>query len=302
MLTLLAVLQPGGYLEVASRGAVARPAVRSSRSSDVSMGAPGGRRVVVTGMGILSCLGNTLDDVRRSPAARVRAAAIAVIALVLFVTVRSRRGGFGASRNQAPPLCPLTAAHARLQVSTSLKEAKSGIKFNPKYKEIGMKSHVCGRPEIELDDLIDRKQARFMGINAKYAFVAMQRCIEDAGLSPEDIDNPRVGGILGQGGTSLTDVMETMQAVDDGKLRRIGPYRVTRSMGSTVSAVLSTHFKLKGMSFSISSACSTGAHCIGVGMEQIQLNKADMMFCGAGEAEDWGFSVMFDSMTALSTK
>jgi 3-oxoacyl-[acyl-carrier-protein] synthase-1 len=187
-------------------------------------------------------------------------------------------------------------------VSTSLKEAKSGIKFNPKYKEIGMKSHICGRPEIDVDELIDRKQARFMGINAKYAFVAMQRCIEDAGLSAAEIDSPRVGGILGQGGTSLADVMETMQAVDDKKLRRIGPYRVTRSMGSTVSAVLATHFKLKGMSFSISSACSTGAHCIGVGMEQIQLNKADMMFCGAGEAEDWGFSVMFDSMTALSTK
>ncbi|EOD05314.1 3-oxoacyl-synthase [Emiliania huxleyi CCMP1516] len=232
-------------------GASPRPAVHRAhhRTSDVAMAAPGGRRVVVTGMGIVSCLGNSLDD-----------------------------------------------------VSASLKEAKSGIKVNQKYIDIGMKSHICGRPEIDLDEFIDRKQARFMGINAKYAFVAMQQAIDDSCLPPEAIDSDRCGGILGQGGTSLADVQETMQAVEDRKLRRIGPYRVTRSMGSTVSAVLSTSFKLKGASYSISSACSTGAHCIGVGMEQIQLNKADVMFCGAGEAEDWGFSVMFDAMTALSTK
>lgn len=250
MLTLLAVLQPC-YVDLAARSVVARPAVQHAhRAGEVTMGAPlGGRRVVVTGMGIVSCLGNTLDD-----------------------------------------------------VSTSLKTAKSGIKFNPKYAEIGMKSQVCGRPEIDMDGMIDRKQARFMGENAMYAFIAMQKCIDDSGLKPEMIDNPRCGGILGQGGTSLVDVMETMAAVEEKKLRRIGPYRVTRSMGSTVSAVLSTHYKLKGASYSISSACSTGSHCIGSGMEQIQLNKADLMFCGAGEAEDWGFSVMFDSMTALSTK
>lgn len=116
------------------------------------------------------------------------------------------------------------------------------------------------------------------------------------------MNSPRTGGILGQGGTSVADIMQTMEAVDAQKLRRIGPYRVTRSMGSTVSAVLSTAFKLQGVSYSISSACSTGAHCIGVGMEQIHLNKQDVVFCGAGEAEDWGFSVMFDAMGALSTK
>merc|ERR1719298_134705 len=165
-----------------------------------------------------------------------------------------------------------------------------------------MKSHICGRPDLNPDDFIDRKQARFMGNNCKYAYIAMQQAIDDSGLTPEQIATPRVGGILGQGGTSVLDIAETLDAVSAGKNRRIGPYRVTRSMGSTVSAVLSTAFKLQGVSYSISSACSTGAHCIGVGMEQIQLNKQDVVFCGAGEAEDWGFSVMFDSMGALSTK
>merc|ERR1719258_840973 len=146
-----------------------------------------------------------------------------------------------------------------------------------------MKSQVGGMPDLDASELIDRKQIRFMGNNCKIA-------------------TPRVGGILGQGGTSVLDIKETLDAVDAGKNRRIGPYRVTRAMGSTVSAVLSTAYKLKGVSYSISSACSTGAHCIGVGMEQIQLGKQDVCFCGAGEAEDWGFSVMFDSMGALSTK
>merc|ERR1719478_1422112 len=139
-------------------------------------------------------------------------------------------------------------------------------------------------------------------MNCKYAFIAMERAIADSGLPAETIASPRVGGILGQGGTSILDIAETIEAVNAGKNRHIGPYRVTRSMGSTVSAVLSTAFKIQGVSYSISSACSTGAHCIGVGMEQIQLGKQDICFCGAGEAEDWGFSVMFDSMGALSTK
>ena len=207
------------------------------------------RRVVVTGMGIVSCLGNTLDDVAKS-----------------------------------------------------LYDCKSGIKFSETYKEKGMKSHICGRPDLNPDELIDRKQTRFMGDNCKYAYLAMEQAIADSGLTPEQIQSTRVGGILGQGGTSVPDIAETIQAVNDGKNRRIGPYRVTRSMGSTVSAVLSTAFKLQGVSYSISSACSTGAHCIGVGMEQIQLGKQDVCFCGAGEAEGWGFSVMFDSMGALSTK
>eukprot|EP00908_Phaeocystis_cordata_P024990 Transcript_7449.p1 GENE.Transcript_7449~~Transcript_7449.p1 ORF type:complete len:404 (-),score=215.90 Transcript_7449:267-1478(-) len=200
-------------------------------------------------MGIVSCLGNTLDD-----------------------------------------------------VAQSLYDAKPGIVYSEKYEEIGMKSRICGRPDIDCDEFIDRKQSRFMGLNAKFAYIAMKQAVDDSGLTPEQMNSPRVGGILGQGGTSVADIKETMDAVDDGKLRRVGPYRVTRSMGSTVSAVLSTAFKIQGVSYSISSACSTGAHCIGVGMEQIQLGKQDICFCGAGEAEDWGFSVMFDAMGALSTK
>jgi len=187
-------------------------------------------------------------------------------------------------------------------VTKSLHECTPGIGYSDKYEEIGMKSKVCGRPDIDTGEFIDRKQARFMGDNAKFAFIAMQKAIEDSELPAEAINSPRVGGILGQGGTSIADIQETLDAVTDKKLRRVGPYRVTRSMGSTVSAVLSTAFKLQGVSYSISSACSTGAHCIGVGMEQIQLNKQDICFCGAGEAEDWGFSVMFDAMGALSTK
>ena len=224
-----------------------RSIYEGSRTVAPSMAAQ--RRVVVTGMGITSCLGNSLDE-----------------------------------------------------VAQSLKDCKSGIKMNDGYKEIGMKSHICGRPDLNPDDFIDRKQARFMGNNCKYAYIAMQQAIDDSGLTPEQIATPRVGGILGQGGTSILDIAETLDAVNAGKNRRIGPYRVTRSMGSTVSAVLSTAFKLQGVSYSISSACSTGAHCIGVGMEQIQMGKQDVCFCGAGEAEDWGFSVMFDSMGALSTK
>ena len=128
------------------------------------------------------------------------------------------------------------------------------------------------------------------------------QAVDDSGLTPEQMNSPRVGGILGQGGTSVADIEETMAAVDDGKLRRVGPYRVTRSMGSTVSAVLSTAFKLQGVSYSISSACSTGAHCIGVGMEQIQLGKQDVVFAGGGEELDWSLSCLFDAMGALSTK
>ena len=171
----------------------------------------------------------------------------------------------------------------------------------PKYAEIGMKSQVAGRPELDLNDketigkIIDRKSARFMGDNAKYAFLSMHDAIEDAKLPKEAYqNNPRAGGILGQGGTSIPDVGETLDAVAMGKLKKIGPYRVTRTMGSTVSAVLATAFKLQGLSYSVSSACSTGAHSIGMGMEQIQLGKHDVMFCGSGELENWGSTIMFD--------
>jgi len=219
-------------------------------------------RVVVTGMGITSCLGNTVED-----------------------------------------------------VTESLREAKSGIKYKEKYAELGLRSRICGRPDLTEDDfkaLIDRKAMRFMGDNAKYAFVAMQRAVESSGMTPEEYQTPRTGAILGQGGTSLIDVTESIQKVIDGtealtaegfnKYRGVGPYRVTKTMGSTVSAVLTTMFKIQGISYSISSACSTGAHCIGTAMEQIQLGKQDICFAGAGEAEDWAFTAMFDAMGALSTQ
>lgn len=224
-------------------------------STKLEMTATGLKRVVVTGMGITSCLGNTLEDVKKS-----------------------------------------------------LHEAQPGIQFSEEYAELGMKSQVCGRPDLtekDFKELIPKTSLRFMGNNAKYAYVAMQRAIEDSGLKPEEYEeNPRAAGILGQGGTSIPDIMDTVNAVKGESKRwrsKVGPFRVTRSMGSTVSAVLSTAFKLHGPSWSISSACSTGAHCIGTGFEQIQLGKSDIAFCGAGENESWEFTAMFDCMGALST-
>jgi len=153
-----------------------------------------------------------------------------------------------------------------------------------------MKANVCARPDLDEADykeLIPKTSLRFMGQNAKYAYIAMKNAVEHSGLKPEEYEeNPRVAGILGQGGTSIPDIVETVTAVNSGAKRwknKVGPFRVTRSMGSTVSAVLSTAFKLQGPSFSISSACSTGAHCIGTGFEQILLGKSEMAFCGAGE-------------------
>jgi len=168
-----------------------------------------------------------------------------------------------------------------------------------------MKSQVSGQPTFDCDALIDKKVGRFMGQNSKYAYVAMKNCIEDAGLTPEQYEsNPRIGAILGQADTSATDVDDTIKAVE-GKKRiqsKIGPYRVTRTMANSVSAILSTQFKLQGTGYSISSACATSAHCIGTGMEQIQLGKQDMVFCGAGESGGWRSAVMFDAMRALSSE
>merc|ERR1719409_28553 len=199
-------------------------------------------------------------------------------------------------------------------VTESLKHAKSGISYSKKYEELGLKSRVCGRPTLTEDDfkeLIDRKSLRFMGDNAKFAFVAMQRAIEHSGLTPEQYQGPQTAAILGQGGTSLIDCTEAVGKVLEGvekgfndegfnRMKGVGPYRVTKTMGSTVSAVLTTAFKLQGMSYSISSACSTGAHCIGTAMEQIQLGKHSMAFAGSGENECWEFTAMFDAMGALS--
>ena len=175
------------------------------------------------------------------------------------------------------------------EVATSLHEGKSGITFSEEYEKFGIKSQVRGTPNLtdaEIKELIPRKSLRFMGRNAQFAYIALQRAIDDAGLKPEEYENnERCASILGQGGTSIVDVTESVGFVADQVKRwpsKVGPYRVTRTMGSTVSAVLSSSFKLQGPSFSISSACSTGAHCIGVAMEQIQMDKADMAMAGAG--------------------
>ncbi|CAB9510422.1 3-oxoacyl-[acyl-carrier-protein] synthase 1 [Seminavis robusta] len=231
------------------------PQTPQRASTELCMTATGLRRVVVTGMGIVSCLGNTLEDVTKS-----------------------------------------------------LKECEPGISFADEFAELGIRSQVFGKPDLDdadFKELVPKTALRFMGTNAKYAYIAMDRAIQDSGLKPEEYqENPRVAAIIGQGGTSIPDIVETVDAVQSGGKRwknKVGPFRVTRSMGSTCSAVLATAFKVQGASYSISSACSTGAHCIGTGMEQIQLGKSDIAFCGAGENVNWQFTSMFDCMGALST-
>ncbi|GAA0699077.1 beta-ketoacyl-ACP synthase I [Marinobacterium maritimum] len=207
------------------------------------------RRVVVTGMGIVSCLGNDLET-----------------------------------------------------VLDSLKQGRSGIKFQPEYKELGFRSQVAGSIDIDLDALIDRKLRRFMGNASAYAYLAMKQAIEDSGLSDDQVSNVRTGLIAGSGGASSADIVETADILRTKGVRRVGPYRVTRTMGSTVSACLATPFKIKGVNYSITSACATSAHCIGNAMEQIQLGKQDVIFAGGGEELHWSLSVMFDAMGALSSK
>ena len=193
------------------------------------------------------------------------------------------------------------------EVKKSLHECECGIEYDQEWADLGIKSNVRGKPSLtdaDFKELIPKANLRFMGDNAKYAYIAMADAIKDSGLKEEEYqENPRVCAILGQGGTSIPDIVETVDAVKAGGRwkNKVGPFRVTRSMGSTVSAVLATAFKVQGMSFSISSACSTGAHCIGTGMEQIIMDKADIAFCGAGENVDWDFTSMFDCMGALST-
>ncbi|WP_434983875.1 beta-ketoacyl-ACP synthase I [Vreelandella zhaodongensis] len=206
------------------------------------------RRVVVTGLGIVSCLGNDQQ-----------------------------------------------------QVLDALQNGRSGIRFKEEYAERGFRSHVAGSVDIDLDTLIDRKLRRFMGDAAAYAYVSMAQAIEDAGLTEEQVSNERTGLIAGSGGASSANQVEAADVMREKGLRRVGPYRVTRTMGSTVSACLATPFKIKGVNYSISSACATSAHCIGSAMEQIQLGKQDVVFAGGGEEEHWTLSCLFDAMGALST-
>jgi 3-oxoacyl-[acyl-carrier-protein] synthase-1 len=207
------------------------------------------RRVVVTGLGIVSCLGNNQAD-----------------------------------------------------VTESLKLGRSGIRFNETYKELGMRSHLSGRPDINLADFIDRKALRFMGDAAGYAYVSMQQAIDDAGLTEDMVSNDRTGIIAGSGGASSANQTEAADTLREKGLKRVGPYRVTQTMGSTVSACLATPFKIRGVNYSISSACATSAHCIGNAAELIQMGKQDIMFAGGGEEEHWTLSSLFDAMGALSTQ
>ncbi len=190
----------------------------------------------------------------------------------------------------------------KASVTESLREARSGITTREIYKEMGMRSHVAAAPDLDLKESIDRKQFRFMGGAAAYAYLAMQDAIEDAGLTPEEVSNIRTGIIAGSGGGSSLSQVDSADILRARGIRRVGPYRVTQTMGSTVSACLATPFKIKGINYSISSACSTSAHCIGNALELIQLGKQDRVFAGGGEEEHWTLSCLFDAMGALSTQ
>lgn len=187
-------------------------------------------------------------------------------------------------------------------VTESLRQGRSGIRFKQDYADMGFRSHVAGTIDIDFKEYIDRKTLRFMGDAAAYSYIAMQQAIDDAGLKEEQISNIRTGLIMGSGGASSSNQVEAADILREKGLKRIGPYRVTQVMGSTTSACLATPFKIKGINYSMSSACATSAHCIGTAMEQIQLGKQDIVFAGGGEEEHWSMSSLFDAMGALSTK
>ena len=206
------------------------------------------KRVVVTGLGIVSCLGNDKQS-----------------------------------------------------VSESLKQGKSGITFQQTYADNGFRSHVAGHVDINVDDFIDRKTKRFMADAAAFSYIAMQQAIDDAQLDESLISSIRTGLIAGSGGASTANIIESADIAREKGAKRVGPYRVPRTMGSTVSACLATPFKIKGVNYSITSACATSAHCIGNAMETIQMGKQDIVFAGGGEEEHWTLTLLFDAMGALSS-
>lgn len=206
------------------------------------------RRVVVTGMGIVSCLGNDLDT-----------------------------------------------------VSKSLAEGHSGIRAAPAYTELGLRSQIAGRPDIELDRHLDRRDLRFMGDAAAYAAVALKQAIADSGLKEAEISNPLTGLIAGSGGASSANIVEAADVLRERGIRKVGATRVPRTMSSTIAACLATAFRIKGVSYSVTSACATSAHCIGSAAEQIRWGNQDVMFCGGGEEEHWSLAALFDAMGALSS-
>ena len=207
------------------------------------------KRAVITGLGIISCLGNDVASVR-----------------------------------------------------DSLRDGRSGISYRPSYEEMGLRSRVAGSVDLDLDAHVDRKAKRFMGDAAGYAYVAMNQAIEDAGLRPEQVSSPRTGLIAGSGGGSTENLVKATDILRERGVKRIGPYMVPKVMCSTVSACLATPFRIKGLNYSITSACATSAHCIGTAMEQIQLGKQDIVFAGGGEEEHWSLTMLFDAMGALSTR
>lgn len=207
------------------------------------------KRVVVTGMGIVSCLGNNTNT-----------------------------------------------------VLDALKEGRSGISYNETYEQMGFRSRVSGSVSIDLKEHIDRKILRFMGEAAAYAYLSMEQAIADSGLTEDQVSNERTGIIMGSGGASSKNLVESADILREKGIKRVGPYRVTQTMSSTTSACLATPFKIKGVNYTISSACATSAHCIGNAMELIQLGKQDVVFAGGGEEEHWCLTSLFDAMGALSTK
>jgi len=189
------------------------------------------------------------------------------------------------------------------EVTKSLKEGRSGISFAPDYAEHGFRCQVHGRPEIDIAAHVDKRALRFMGDGAAWNYIAMQQAIADSGLGESDVSNPRTGLIMGSGGPSTRNLFEAHRIVlEKGSPKRMGPFMVTRGMSSTNSACLATPFKIKGINYSITSACSTSAHCIGNGVEQIQWGKQDIVFAGGGEELDWTLSCLFDAMGAMSSK
>ena len=206
------------------------------------------RRVVVTGMGIVSSIGNNKEE-----------------------------------------------------VLTSLKEGRSGIEFCEEYCELGLRSHVHGSIKLDLTNALDRKQLRFMGDVAAYNYIAMEEAIADAGLAPEDVSNERTGIIMGSGGPSTKNLLLATDTLREKGAKRVGPFMVPRTMSSTNSATLATPFKIKGVNYSISSACSTSAHCIGNAAELVQWGKQDIVFAGGGEELHWTMTLLFDAMPALSS-
>ena len=188
------------------------------------------------------------------------------------------------------------------EVADSLREGRSGIEVIPEYEELGFRSHVAGSVDLDIEANIDRKQRRFMGNSAAYNYIAMKEAVEDSGLDGDMISSPRTGLIAGSGGASTENVALAVDLLREKGIRRVGPYMVPRTMSSTNSACLATPFKIHGVNYSISSACSTSAHCIGNGYELIQFGKQDIVFAGGGEELHWTLTLMFDAMGALSSR